>query len=103
MVSYLPGSALHAAAQAGSAETVLALIEAGLPADIKSSQSQTPLAMFQTIRTQMELTKNMVESMPQLKGMHDQLLSRLSGLSPSQTGWEACEAVLRSAGARKTA
>ncbi len=94
------GSALHAAAQAGSAETVQALIEAGLPADIKSLQGQTPLAAIQTIRAQMELTKNMVESMPQLKGMHDQLLSRLSGLSPSQTGWEACEAVLRSAGAR---
>jgi hypothetical protein len=92
------GSALHAAVQTGSPDSVQLLLDAGVPADIKNMQGQSPRLVLKAIRNQIELTKNMVKNMPQLEGAYSQFASRLEAMNLPETGWDACEALLKKAG-----
>jgi ankyrin repeat protein len=92
----LYGTALHVAAQAGSPETIRLLLAAGLSATCKNKQGLTPRALIQTVRQQIDRTKNWADSMPQLKKIYDQLAAKLEQL-PVQ-GWAACEELLCQAG-----
>jgi ankyrin repeat protein len=92
----LYGSALHVAAQSGSPETVQLLLAAGIPPDVKNRQGLTPRAVIQAVRNQIEMTRNMVKTMPQLQKVYDQLSAKLSSLP--EAGWTACEELLRQAG-----
>jgi ankyrin repeat protein len=92
----LYGTALHVAAQAGSAESVRLLLAAGIPADAKNKQGFTPRALIQAVRKQIEMSKDMIKMMPQMKKIYDQLAARLADLP--EAGWDACEELLRQAG-----
>jgi len=92
------GSALHAAAQRGSAATIEVLLMAGLPANLKNQHGHTPLDVVQAARTQVEMAKNLAKSMPQMQAVYDQLLSRLESMNMTEAAWHACEEVLRAAG-----
>jgi hypothetical protein len=91
------GSALHAAVQRGQAETVAILLAAGVPADIKNAQGYSPRFVLDAIRTQLETTKKLVKSMPQLQGAYSQFLTKLSDMNLPESGWNACEELLRQA------
>lgn len=91
------GSALHVAVQMGQAETVTTLLAAGVPADLKNMQGQTPRVLLQAILSQIEMTKNLVKSMPQLQGAYDQFLAKMSDMKLPESGWKACEELLSQA------
>jgi hypothetical protein len=92
------GSALHIAAQRGAPEAVETLLAAGVPADLKNMQGQTARAIVQAVRSQVEATKNLVKSMPQLQGVYNTFLAKLSEVKLPESGWDACDALLREAG-----
>jgi hypothetical protein len=92
----LHGSVLHVAAQSGSPETVRLLLAAGIPPGVKNRQGLTPRAMIQAVRNQIEMARNMVQTMPQLQKVYDQLSAKLAALP--EAGWTACEELLRQAG-----
>ena len=92
----LYGSALHGAAQSGSPDTVRVLLAAGIPADLKNRQGYTPRNLIETVRKQIEMTKNLAKSMPHLQMVFDQLSAKLADLP--EAGWDACEEILRDAG-----
>jgi ankyrin repeat protein len=92
------GSPLHAAAQCGSAETVQVLLAAGVPADVKNAQGLTPRKVVEAVRQQLESAKTMIRSMPQFQAIYDQLLARMQGMNLSESGWDACDELLRKAG-----
>lgn len=92
------GTALHAATQKGSPETVKALLEGGVPADLTNQQGMTARATLQPIRVQIEMTKKMFASMPQLQKQAGQLFSQMVGAKLPEAGWNECEELLRQAG-----
>ena len=94
----LLGSALHAAAQKGEPEAVEVLLAAGVPADLKNMHGQTARDLVQAVRSQVEATKNLVKNMPQLQGAYNQFLTKLADAKLPESGWEACDALLREAG-----
>jgi hypothetical protein len=61
-------------------------------------QGQTARFMVQAVRSQVEATKNLVKSMPQLQGVYNQFLAKLSEVKLPESGWDACDALLREAG-----
>jgi hypothetical protein len=94
----LYGSALHCAAQGGSPETVRILLAAGIPANTRTRQGHTPLAFLQAMRKQIEMTRTLVRTMPQLQQVYDQVLAKLEGMNLPEAGWNGCEELLRQAG-----
>jgi hypothetical protein len=88
----LYGSALHVAAQSGSAETVKSLLAAGIPAGLKNRQGLTARALIQSTRNQIEMAKNLAKTMPQLQQVYDRLAAKLAELP--EAGWAACEKLL---------
>jgi hypothetical protein len=94
----LYGSVLHAAAQKGSVETVRILLDAGIPADVKTRQGYTPRQLIQAVRNQIEMSRQLVKSMPQLQQVYGQFSAKLDAMNLPEAGWHACEELLRQAG-----
>ena len=88
------GSALHAAAQAGSPETVSLLLKAGVPADLQTAQGHTALKTLRMIRQKIDAAKSMFKNIPGMQKQAEKML----GQKLPEAGWAACEKLLEQAG-----
>jgi hypothetical protein len=97
----LCGTPLHAAVRAGSPEIIQMLLAAGVSPDTRNAQGQSPLAFLQSLRQVIESAKTALQHLPpQLRAAVNERLANAPELEMPASGWDACETLLRQAGAR---
>jgi hypothetical protein len=94
------GTPVHCATGMGEAETLQLLIDAGGDVNVANTRGQTPLqvvAASRALQAQMEQAQAAIKSMGvKIPGLADRMAMTHLPLE----GWQACEEILRSRGAR---
>jgi ankyrin repeat protein len=99
-VHMLFGTPLHAATGAGNVELLRLLIDRGGNVDAKNRQGQTPLAVIATSRTAIDRLAAAKAAIASLGMKLPGILDGLSSAALPTAGWDACESLLRSRGAK---
>jgi hypothetical protein len=96
------GTPVHAAAGAGAAELLELLIDRGGEVSARSAQGQTPLQILEVARKTNENMKmdDLKAIMKSMGGKFRGLVEQMSNVTLPTEGWDACEKLLRSKGAR---
>src|SRR5262249_26098428 len=94
------GTAIHAAARAGSVEMLQLLIDRGGDVNATNAQRQTPLQMLAASREALDRLTQMQEAMKSMGMNHPGLAGQMANMKLPGEGWDACERLLKAHGAR---